>query len=102
MTTPLRCPVCRADNSERTCRRCRADLGLLWDVRAARTEALARARKAWLEGDAATAHEAAAEAARLEAGADTWRWAAVTALAQGDFVAALAAWRAATAPGGER
>lgn len=102
MTTPLRCPVCRADNTERTCRRCRADLGLLWDLEACRSAALARARQAWRDGDVTATRSAAQEAARLEEGPETWRWLAVTALAQGDFGAALSAWRAATAAGGDR
>lgn len=47
---PFRCPVCRASQSLReTCRRCQADLGLVWRahrrlayVKRARAEALSR------------------------------------------------------------
>jgi hypothetical protein len=60
----IACPVCRAENAERTCRRCRADLGLLFDVEAQRLAAEAAARRR-----------------------------AVAGLLAGDFAAALGEWR---------
>ena len=33
----IACPVCRAENAEQTCRRCRADLGLLFDLESRRS-----------------------------------------------------------------
>lgn len=89
----LRCPACRADNVERTCRRCRADLGLLWDLEASRTQLLLHAPQAWQRGDMAAVASNAAEAAWLRAGEDSTRWTALVALAKRDFPAALAAWR---------
>ena len=93
----LRCPVCRADNTERACRRCRADLGLLWDLEADRARALVEARQAWQRGDAPGTLAAAQAAAGLRAGPDAARWTALAHLAAGNFAAALAAWRQAQA-----
>ena len=41
----IACPVCRAENAERTCRRCRADLGLLFDLESQRSIELAQAQR---------------------------------------------------------
>jgi hypothetical protein len=46
----IACPVCRAENAERTCRRCRADLGMLFDVEAQRQSAEAGARRRAVAG----------------------------------------------------
>ena len=51
----IACPVCRAENAERTCRRCRADLGLLFDVEAQHEAARRRAVAGLLAGDFAAA-----------------------------------------------
>ncbi len=43
----LRCPVCRADNSEpSSCRRCRTDLSMLWSLEGRRQQLLAGCRGA--------------------------------------------------------
>jgi hypothetical protein len=60
----IACPVCRAENAERTCRRCRADLGLLFDLELQRSTDLAQARRL-----------------------------AIASLTTGDFPTALAHWR---------
>ena len=43
----VRCPVCRADNAEPgNCRRCRADLSMLWTLETQRQRLLAECRRA--------------------------------------------------------
>jgi hypothetical protein len=87
----MRCPVCRAEvGLAPTCRRCKADLGLLVAVEAARGKALARAGRALAEGQWAAAAAAAAEAQQLRAGADSAGLLAAAQLMAGDFAAA---WR---------
>jgi hypothetical protein len=47
----MRCPICRADNDQGPqCRRCRADLSLLWTLEAQRRRALADAYGALAAG----------------------------------------------------
>jgi hypothetical protein len=90
----IRCPVCRAENTEATCRRCRADLGLLVALAAEREHLLAAAARALAagQGGAAVRH---AEAARQRGGGDeALRWLAAGYLSQGDYAAALACYRA--------
>jgi hypothetical protein len=49
----MRCPICRADNDQGPqCRRCRADLSLLWTLEAQRERALAAAYQALAAGQA--------------------------------------------------
>ena len=85
----LRCPVCRADNAAGpACRRCRADLSLLFRLEAQRSRLLAEATRAALRGDWTTAAEHAGRAHGLRRDGDTWRLLAVCAAARGDFAAA--------------
>ena len=89
----IRCPVCRAENTETTCRRCRADLGLLAALEAERAYLLAEATRAVAvrQGEAAVRH---AEAARQRgAGAEAFRWLAAGHLLRGDYAAAVARYR---------
>ncbi len=98
---PLRCPVCRADNTAETCRRCRADLSLLAALAAQRRDALARAARAAAAGDGAAAMRHAQAAREYGAGADAFRWLAVGSLLQGDYARALAHHRhASSSPNG--
>ncbi len=98
---PLRCPVCRADNTAETCRRCRADLSLLAALAARRRVALARAARAAAAGDGAAAVRYAQAAREFGAGADALRWLAVGWLLQGDHARALAYHRqASSSPNG--
>ena len=62
----IACPACRADNAERTCRRCKADLGMLWDLEATRSQLLADGYAALdrRDADAATAAGESARALR--------------------------------------
>src|SRR5262249_51518438 len=96
---PMRCPLCKADNvQERTCRRCKADLSLLWQVEERREALLASARchlagvggrKIGVDEDAAG--ENAAAAGRLRAGVDALQVTALAKLLGRDFAGA---WRA--------
>lgn len=48
----LRCPVCKADNTQGPlCRRCKADLSLLFALEDQRQQALIEARRAAATGD---------------------------------------------------
>jgi hypothetical protein len=86
----MRCPVCRAENDEPTCRRCRADLGPLFALERQRAEALAQAAGAAVQGQGAEVVYYAESAHRLRGGADTLRWLALGHLLERDFPRALA------------
>ena len=91
---PLRCPVCRAENDDLTCRRCRADLSLLAAVEEARGQALAQAaHAAGLGQGMKTLHNAEA-AHRVRRDAESWRWLAVGGLLIRDFALARACYAA--------
>lgn len=91
----MRCPVCRAENqSEPTCRRCRADLAPLQALEARRAVLLAESVRALATGDPHAAARCADEAQRLRAGPDALRRLAVAALLRRDFAHALACYRA--------
>lgn len=86
----LRCPVCRADNSSGPiCRRCKADLSLLWAVEARRDYHLARAKTAASADDFDDALEELIEAEELRAGPDVRRLRACLFLLAGDFESAF-------------
>jgi hypothetical protein len=106
----MRCPVCKADNvQERACRRCKADLSLLWEVEERRAALLASARhrlaglevlETGVDGDPAGEHAAAA--GRLRAGVDALRVTAMSKLLGRDFAGAWRAYlavKAASGPG---
>jgi hypothetical protein len=85
----MRCPVCRAENDDVTCRRCKADLSLMVTLEQARRRALAIAGHAAARGDGEAAMRHAQVAHDLRADADSWRWLAVGALLKRDFARAL-------------
>jgi hypothetical protein len=117
------CPVCKAENTQGpACRRCKADLSLLWSLES-RREALLNAARQYLAlakqsfgGDDATpvarlqrrwacrqATAAATAAARLRAGADAGELIALARLLGRDFAGAYRAYRAfKDVPGGEK
>jgi hypothetical protein len=77
------CPVCRANNDQGpACRRCKADLSILFELEGHRAAYLARARTR-IEDDAATAEAQAAD--DLRHGRDARRVLAVAALLRRDF-----------------
>ncbi len=93
MEKPMRCPVCRAENDDVTCRRCKADLSLLNALEQARHHALAEAGHAAAAGDAVRTLAHAHEAHRLRADHESLRWLAVGSLLKRNFPLALACWR---------
>jgi hypothetical protein len=91
----LRCPVCRADNAGGpACRRCKADLSLLFSLEAQREQALAEAGRLAAAGDAAGLLAQARRADRLRSDGPSRRLLALAHLLRRDFPAALAAHRA--------
>lgn len=94
----MRCPVCRADNAAGpTCRRCRADLALLFTLEEQRAAAVAMAQAAAARGRWDEARAAAARGHELRRGEDTRRLLAACQLLCRDFPAAWASYR--TPPG---
>jgi hypothetical protein len=88
----MRCPVCKADNpAGPTCRRCKADMSLLWDVHARHSAILSSARRHMRNGNWRAAIAAAAAAQRLRSGTDSGQLAALARLCARDFPGA---WRA--------
>jgi hypothetical protein len=82
----LCCPVCRAENaSGPNCRRCRADLSLLFTLEAQRRRLLALACQAAKRGDGAALANLAAQADALRYGEDSHRLLALGRLLQGRF-----------------
>lgn len=82
----LRCPVCKAENvAGPACRRCKADLTLVFALEEQRTAALADARIALREGRLREAHAAALRADGLRRDGESCRLAALTALLCRDF-----------------
>jgi hypothetical protein len=82
----LRCPVCKAENSAPpTCRRCKADLSLLFALEQDRVAALARACAALAAGRWAEALAEAQRAHALRHDEQSGRLVAVAALLCGDY-----------------
>ena len=94
MNTVIRCPVCKAENAQGpACRRCKADLALLWALEERRAAALAAARRRLAAGRADEAAALAEEADRMRSGEDSRRLRAVTRLVQRDYAGAWASYR---------
>ena len=85
----MQCPVCRAENTDATCRRCKADLTLLAQLEHARADALAQAADSAAAGNGEQALRHAETAHRLREDRDSWRWMAVASLLMRDFARAL-------------
>lgn len=91
------CPVCRAVNAEPRCRRCRADLALLFTLEKQRSRAV---HAAWVHLCAGRLDQARAiaegiTALRNDSGAQ--RLEAVVSLLRGDFAGAWRHYHSATA-----
>jgi hypothetical protein len=96
----MRCPVCKAENNQGPqCRRCKADLVLLFTVEDQRARALAEARRCLAQGRWRRAVEYAADAARMHGGDDARRLEAVARLLGRDFAGA---WQVYGGPIGAR
>jgi len=85
----VNCPCCRASNTTATCRRCKADLGLLLAAEARREYCLTSARRFAADGRASEALPYVLEAGALRAGDDARRLHAVLLLLQRDFDGAM-------------
>ncbi len=89
MAEPIACPVCRARvESGPQCRRCKADLSLLFALEARRDAALAAARRALAVGRADEVLALARGAELLRRGADARRLIAAAHLLLRNFAAA--------------
>jgi hypothetical protein len=87
----MRCPVCRADNTEGpNCRRCRADLSLLFALEEQRTALLDQARQQALSQHWSEAARLAEQAHQLRRDEDSSRLAAAAYVLQGDYFRAFA------------
>lgn len=92
----IACPCCRATNDRGpACRRCKADLSMLFALAARRESLLAAARARLAGGEPAAALEAIAEAEAIRDGAEVRRLRAAAGLLNRDFTAALAWYSAA-------
>jgi hypothetical protein len=95
----MRCPVCKAENGQGpSCRRCKADLGLLFALEGQRARTLGEARDALARGWWRHAHECAARAHALRCDEESARLFAVAALLDGDFYEAWRRYRALAPP----
>jgi hypothetical protein len=93
----MRCPVCRADNvAGPQCRRCRADLSLLFEVEDQRRRVLAQAAAAVQQGDGGRVSRLAEEAQSLRRDAESARLLAIGRLLQGDLAGAWQTYQALT------
>ena len=92
---PLRCPVCKADNAFPTeggaalCRRCKADLTLLFALEQQRQGVLDTAQRAASRGEWRDFLAAVERADALRSDDESRRLLAVAHLLQGDFAEAL-------------
>jgi hypothetical protein len=92
----LSCPVCRATNSQGpACRRCRADLSLLFNLEARRDRLLASARGLLQDGQPWRALALLNSVDELRHDEDVRRLRAVCHLWQRDFAAAWRVYRQA-------
>ena len=95
----MRCPVCKADNPQGpACRRCKADLSLLFALERHRRRTLASARRCLVHGDWHMALEHIEDADWLRGDEETQRLTATAHLLGGDFAEAwrcYCSWRAA-------
>jgi hypothetical protein len=88
---PLRCPVCKAENpTAGNCRRCKADLSLLFALEEDRDSLLERTRLALSLGRYSEAQALASRADMLRQDQDSSQLVALTALLCGDHAQA---WR---------
>ena len=96
---PITCPCCRASNDVGpACRRCKADLALLFAVEARRGFLIAEAKQLAADGQFADAVRSLDDAERLRGGPDVRRLRAAALLLAGEFAAALAAYHALVSP----
>ena len=89
----IRCPVCKADNTTGpNCRRCKADLSLVFALEDQRAFALGEARAALAERRYPQAHAGALRADHLRRDEASQNLVALTALLCGDHAQAWRLW----------
>jgi hypothetical protein len=94
----MRCPVCTAgSDTGPNCRRCRADLSMLFRLEGERARLDAAARLALVEGNGAQAVALAGAMAALRPGVDCRRLRALGCLLQRDFAGAYFAYQLSNA-----
>jgi hypothetical protein len=94
MAEPIPCPVCRArPETGPQCRRCKADLTLLFALEAQRDSALLEARRSLAAGRPGEALALAHGADRLRRGSDARRLMAAAHLVRRDFASAWRCYR---------
>jgi hypothetical protein len=97
--TILGCPVCKADNAQGpACRRCKADLSLLWALETRRTWALQEALRELATGRWDEAATRAEEAEGLRGNEESRRLLAVGRLMQADYAGAWESLRGRQVP----
>jgi hypothetical protein len=91
---PLCCPVCKAENANAaTCRRCKADLGMLHSIEEQRANLLAESRRALDDGRFGEALAHAHDANLLRQGRDSQQWLAILNLLTARFGEAWGAYQ---------
>ena len=94
---PVPCPCCKATNETGpNCRRCKADLSLLFDLEERRMRLIEAARDLAREARLQDSLAILEQAAQLRSGADVHRLRAALSLLARDFPAALQSHQAAT------
>jgi hypothetical protein len=94
----MRCPVCKADDVEGPlCRRCKADLSLLFHMETQRERSCAKARQCLYDGDWSGAIRFAAQADGFRNDDESLRLAALGCLFLRDFERALRYYQLASA-----
>lgn len=91
----LTCPCCRAANEDTACRRCKADLGLMFRLETRRIYHMTSARRFAADGRFGEALVHVDRASRLRPAVDSSRLRAALLLLCGDHAAALAAYHEA-------
>ncbi len=96
----IRCPACKAENAQGpACRRCKADLSLLFQLEERRAWGMAEARRLLASGRAEEADALADEADWLRGDDESRRLLALTRLMRRDFAGAWACYRASRESG---
>jgi hypothetical protein len=82
----MRCPVCKADNNQGpNCRRCKADLSLLFALEVSRRHTLNEARRRFLEGQWTACARLATEANCMQSDDESQMLLALAYLFNGQF-----------------
>ena len=96
----MRCPVCKAENATGpNCRRCKADLGLLFALEEERTALLRTAQRLLNDGSWSAAAQTAARADGFRRDEESRRLLTAALLLGRDFVGAWSIFQAANGPG---